>query len=507
MALVPEDKERHVIPNWRGFILTASQRELSAFTTEKQRSVDIARYIHDWNLNRDIYYAGDLIGAVIANNIPINEDIIAAAEFVFHNRKTCSELLLTAAKYILGHNTDVQLSAKYTNSKMVLDSIIQKPELYKSIADLKRTISIYPYNPISYVEISRFYAILGQNGQAEKHMRIALSLANDNRYVMRSAVRLFTHINKQEEALFILRHCQALKYDPWLLSADISLSSLLNRHQKYVKIGQLMIKDQNYSRNSISELSSAIATLEFANGALKNSRNLFDISLYDPTDNSLAQAEWARSRSLNINAEDKIKTVSNNYEANTISSVNQDKYNDALFYASLWINDMQYATIPILYASHIAISLIHDLDISEQILLVGLSSNPSDPTILNNLAYVYALSNKISQAEQCIARANAYRDIPESTKSCLLATQGLLEFRKGNIDLGRKLYSEVINQTSNNISHPELNWSAIINYAREEIRIHSELASSAINAVEKIKERSIDKDITIMKTRLLRSIE
>ena len=169
------------------------------------------------------------------------------------------------------------------------------------------------------------------------------------------------------EALFILRHSEALKYDPWLLSADISLTTLLGKHQRYIKVGQIMVADQNYSRNSISELSSAIATLEFANGALKNSRKLFDISLYDPTDNSLAQAEWARSKSLDINADkNNIEKVSNNYEANTIASVNQDKYNDALFYSTLWIKDMQYATSPIMYASHIAISLVQDLDISSR---------------------------------------------------------------------------------------------------------------------------------------------
>lgn len=104
-------------------------------------------------------------------------------------------------------------------------------------------------------------------------MRIALYLANNNRYVIRSAVRLFMHINKQDEALFILRHSEALKYDPWLLSADISLTTLLGKHQRYIKVGQIMVADQNYSRNSISELSSAIATLEFANGALKIAEN------------------------------------------------------------------------------------------------------------------------------------------------------------------------------------------------------------------------------------------
>lgn len=85
MALVPEDKERHVIPNWRGFSLTASQRELSAFTLENKRKIDISEYIYDWKHNRNISYAGDLIGAAIANNLPINEDIQDAAVFVLHN--------------------------------------------------------------------------------------------------------------------------------------------------------------------------------------------------------------------------------------------------------------------------------------------------------------------------------------------------------------------------------------------------------------------------------------
>ena len=71
--------------------------------------------------------------------------------------------------------------------------------------------------------------------------------------------------------------------------------------------------------------------------------------------------------------------------------------------------------------------------------------------------------------------------------------------------MGRILYSDVINQTKN-ANYPELNWSAIINYAREEIQINSEYASSAIDAVKQITERAVDKDITMMKQRLLKSL-
>mgnify|MGYP007020970397 FL=1 len=142
MALVPEDKERHVIPNWRGFSLTASQRELSAFTLENKRKIDISEYIYDWKHNRNISYAGDLIGAAIANNLPINEDIQDAAVFVLHNVGICSELLQSAAKYVLGLNTELQSSSRYTNCRMVLDSIIQRPELYKNIAYLKNDQNI-----------------------------------------------------------------------------------------------------------------------------------------------------------------------------------------------------------------------------------------------------------------------------------------------------------------------------------------------------------------------------
>lgn len=81
MALVPEDKERHVIPNWRGFSLTASQRELSAFTLENKRKIDISEYIYDWKHNRNISYAGDLIGAAIANNLPINENGVLSIDY------------------------------------------------------------------------------------------------------------------------------------------------------------------------------------------------------------------------------------------------------------------------------------------------------------------------------------------------------------------------------------------------------------------------------------------
>src|SRR5437868_434116 len=124
-------------------------------------------------------------------------------------------------------------------------------------------------------------------------MDVAVGLAPTNRFVLRSASRLYIHVGRKGKAHHILERAESTKYDPWLLSAEIAAASAAERTSKLVRSGERMIEDESIPIFQKNELGSAIATLELAHGKIKRARNLFRDALTAPTENTVAQADWA----------------------------------------------------------------------------------------------------------------------------------------------------------------------------------------------------------------------
>lgn len=88
----------------------------------------------------------------------------------------------------------------------------------------------------------------------------------------------------------------------------------------------------------------------------------------------------------------------------------------------------------------------------------------------------------------------------ESTAVCMKATQGLIAYRKGKIEDGRRLYLEAINDSKELKDYrEEYNWKAILNYFREELRIADDIPDNVMSIIDGINERPDMKEITKMK--------
>ena len=121
---------------------------------------------------------------------------------------------------------------------------------------------------------------------------------------------------------------------------------------------------------------------------------------------------------------------------------------------------------------------------------------------LNNLAYTLALDNKVDEAQKRmdeLQRISRF-DMDESTAVCMKATQGLIAYRKGKIEDGRRLYLEAINDSKELKDYrEEYNWKAILNYFREELRIANDIPDNVMSIIDGINERPDMKEITKMK--------
>lgn len=91
---------------------------------------------------------------------------------------------------------------------------------------------------------------------------MALRLFPFNRFVLRCASRMFIHHGDVERGHAILKACPAVKTDPWLLSAEIAAASINEKASTLIKHGQAMLELRGIGKFHLSELASAIGTVE-----------------------------------------------------------------------------------------------------------------------------------------------------------------------------------------------------------------------------------------------------
>jgi len=515
LANVFEHKDRRVIPNWRSFRKTTTLGELSSFQIDNSfiaQDVNIDEYILDWKLNNTIIHAADLLGAAIVNNKKDNNTVIEAASFIVEDLKNASPAQIDLANKILNKSDGKDLLEQFNEVTLDnLHTLISPEPVRAKIKETKNQLKHYPNNAILYVELSRYYSILGQEANSIQAMRIALQLAPNNRFVLRCATRLFVHYNTDDNDCIeyihdFLRKSPMTLIDPWLTSAEISIATLRGRTSRFIKKGIELVNSKNISPFNFTELASSIGTVELLQGGTKKSREFFNKALIHPNDNSLAQIEWASTKDNALDINPSVFGVKMNFEALALNNFQSKEYGIALDNAAKWFIDMPFSKRPIMFGSYLASIILKDQPKSISFLKAGLASHPNDPQIINNLAYAFALDNKPKEAFDQLNKIKNENDYDNVTQICLTATRGLSYFRSGFIDIGRKCYLEAIEQTKH-IENKELNWIAILNYAREEIRVKSEYVEHIMEAVSKIPDNSKDYEITVLKNDVIELYE
>ncbi|MBT3383290.1 MAG: hypothetical protein HN778_14830 [Prolixibacteraceae bacterium] len=494
MANIFEFKKRRVIPNWRTFCTTVSLGELNnSLAIKELPNLNIDSYIIDWNFDKSISKAGELLSAAIVNNYITNNSVIEAAQFILSNKQDSTLAQISLAKNILSLNNKKKEEELATD---LLDIIIEKEPFYKKINQLKKNIIAFPRNAIAYVEIARLYSILGQNDKADFYLKNAISIAPDNRFILRAISRHFakTDIGFAHD---ILRKSNLTNVDPWLTSTEIALATIRNRSSRFVKKGLNLINSNNFHPHILTELSSSIGTLELINGSFKSGKKLFNSSLISPNDNSLAQAEWASKEfGLSFYSSPIDFDIQNNYEAVAMDNFFQENWDMSFNNALLWFIDTPYAKRPIQLASHIASSITDNQEDAIKIIKAGLTSHPNDAELLNNIAYSLGLTNQIEEAEKYLNKISLNPDLTEKNKICLVATKGLILHRKGFHDAGRKLYLEAI-KSAKDKDFQYLHSLAIVNFVREEILSGASNKTELLTMIENLPVK--DKHVEINK--------
>lgn len=324
-----------------------------------------------------------------------------------------------------------------------------------------------PRNPFVWSDLALAHANLGSDGAALREMDVACKLAPSNRIVVRTATRLFLHSEHPDRSLRVINSSGLLDRDPWVMAGDLAVRRVLGQPPQNVRRARTTIGDSRYAPASLSELRAALGTIEYAAGERRKAKRLFKASLESATDNALAQFAWA-AEVLNMQTDqESVEHVPRSFEARALMLFRGGRWQDTVDQCANWLSDEPYSARPAVLGSFVASELLQDLDRASQFLTWGLSINDHEFGLLNNQSYCLALTNRIKDARAYYERISE-ADLHPQQRVVWLATRGAIEFRSGNISLGRQSYAEAIDAASR-LRDELLLARAALNLAREEL--------------------------------------
>ena len=239
----------------------------------------------------------------------------------------------------------------------------------------------------------------------------------------------------------------------------------------------------------------------------KKTRMFFEKALKKPNDNSLAQMEWLSKQDnhlFNFNAL-YYKNVPNPFEAYALEQYRQSNWQESINQVIHWFIDLPYSKRPVTLGAYIASTFLEKQDLAVTLCELGLKANPHDPTILNNIIYSLALSNRVQEAEKYMEMLKRVKldDISAEMKITLQATMGLMSLRSGSNDIGKQLYKLAIDN-SVIIKDDYLENLALINFLRELMLIKDSEVDDIAHRIQSIPDINLNADIKFLKTGILK---
>jgi tetratricopeptide (TPR) repeat protein len=431
MSAAESSSDRQVIPRWRSLAATARHGELGSPGTHQSVSAPrdttgVHERAREFSQESSLSFAADLLAASIV--LGPTAETAQAAQLILA-APAAPAMLRSAATWTLQRRDGAPAQTEE-----------QEPDRER-VRALRHGLRGNARNALRWAELARHHINQGHERKAETAMRIAINIAPYDRYVLRSAVRLWTHLKDPERAVRTLAHARDLvRRDPWLLASEIAATATAERQSRNIKRGRLVAEDAAHSPFALSELASALATIEMQAGGAKKARRLFRSAMVNPNENSVAQAEWASSRlagDLGLREEQ----IERSAEARARRFAEQDQLDPALAAGWEWLSDQPFSTEPATFGSYHA-SMCGSFEQAIKFAKAGLQPNPGNVLLLNNLAFSQANLAQLNEATATLARVKPSEE--GWLRPTLTATRGFLAFRHGEHEQGRNLYRSAI---------------------------------------------------------------
>jgi tetratricopeptide (TPR) repeat protein len=310
-------------------------------------------------------------------------------------------------------------------------------------------------------------------------MWMAQRLAPENRHVLRSAARLAIHSHRPDVARAILLRAHRTRHDPWLLACEISAAEIAEERSALLRTARQMLADKRFSDHDLSELASALATIELGAGDLRTSRQLFRQALRAPSDNSVAQVAWATPK-LGLRCDEQALAATASWEARAIAAHLSGDWRRATQEAQVWHADQPFASRPAELGSYEA-SKGGDFKMGQELAEQAIRANPKEFLLRNNAAFCLLSMNSVKRAKTHLDAIEG-DGLTTHERATLTATWGLYHYRSGAHEQGREHYLRAIRESRDSTSRA----LASIMLAREELLAGMPGATEAVASAMKL---------------------
>ena len=426
-------KNRQLIPRWnvsRTAFGIGDSLDLHGRSHSRTEHPLLSKKKNTWNVEQSTWSGIDYLGTALVLHSLDDPAVFEAVHRLSTFRLSGSQLAVLEA--IRGDGESAP-----TDTEDIAHALRLVPEL-------RQRLRKNPRDAISWIDLAYLCELHGASRRAERHIRTAVDLAPDNRLVLRSMARFYTHREDPETALHYLRRSRFLPRDPWLLSAEISISEIQGSRSKYIRVARRLSDSLDTSPFNKSELLGALSTVEFCHATSKKlGRRWLREALVDPNENTLAQAEHLISNhNLGLDLDGKEAPL--DHEVRTRRAYWAQSFDEAVSHARRWAQYQPLSSGPLVAGSFLLLTMIDDpIGAIEFIRSAERHSTYSDPMVVNNLACALASAGRVEEARRELRRVSG-SEVREGEETALTATRGLVAFREGNIQAGIENYERAL---------------------------------------------------------------
>lgn len=505
MTAVHGTDDRNLIPRWREFGDAVRSGELDSTakpkpspTSAPSADEDELREAADaFTRTPGVHAAGDLLTQAILRHAAEDETAKRAAHFALETSSPSA--LRELAKLYLGHQLTAGDAAGDAGSASA-------GHLYAAaeIANLRAILRREPHNAVRWTDLALAQLNRGSLMQAERSMRTALGLQPANRFVLRSAVRLYVHVDQPDVAQALLERSPVGLADPWLRAAWLATANVVGGSLPSLRTSKKILDSGHFSPWHLSELAGQIATQELGSGEVKRARRTMRVALIDPTENALAQAEWAAKRGIDAPSADELDAPLT-FEARARAAAAAGDFHEAATAGREWQIDQPFDPSPAIFVSYLSCIALEDFELAVQAARQGLVANHKSGSLRNNL--VFALAN-LGNLKEARVELDKIHPPERGTREAhtLKATRGLVKFKAGNYAAGRELYRSAIDSLLAD-GDDQIASLAQIFWAREEILAGTSGALTLAGTAIRMANQSNAIEVGIWKERLLELVK
>lgn len=368
-----------------------------------------------------------------------------AAELMFLASATGNQLAAKqAAELILANQESIGASQLVRSAQQVLNANASDRVEASSkdfVRHARSLLGIDYRNPVLLMDTARELTVRRHERTALRYVRAAVAMAPNSRFVIRAAARYYLHIGEHEIAHDLLRRSPLLGSDPWIQASEIAIATVRGKTSSLVRQTVRQLTDAKQVGAEMTELASAVGTVELLSGSNKKAKALFKHALSNPNDNSLAQAEWAATK-LNLVVGQQALLTPMSYEANSHNAYRRLEIGEAIDHAVKWAQDEPFASRP-MDAQCYLLSLEGRYAEALEAAKVSHALDGDDIGPSLNLLFAQIQAGDLDEAMEVFLRLGRHPDI-KSHATHYYANGGALAYALGYVEQARDFYQRAI---------------------------------------------------------------